>query len=178
MALEHIKLLEDKLGSDVVETSSFRGDDTAVVRRDAWAQAIKLLKSECKMDMLLDLCGVDFPHRIERFEVVAHLYSTEKRKRFRIKTRCTAKDPIVPSLVDLFCAANWFEREAFDLFGIRFEGHPNLKRILCHQKFEGHALRKDYPKQKRGIVPVPDTMEDEMMKSQIQNPNFKANPNF
>lgn len=162
MAQEFINLLKEKLGDDVVETSAFRGDDTAVVRRDAWVKAIDLLKSEGKIDMLLDLCGVDFPERLERFEVVAHLYSTEKRKRFRIKTRCTAKDPSVPSLVDLFCAANWFEREAFDLFGIRFEGHPSLKRILCHQNFEGHPLQKDYPKTRRGQIPAPDKLRDEI----------------
>ncbi|MFH1830764.1 MAG: NADH-quinone oxidoreductase subunit C [Pseudomonadota bacterium] len=178
MALEFIKLLEDRFGNKVLETHAFRGDETAVVRMDAWVSVMQFLKSECGLDMFLDLCAVDFPDRPERFELVAHLYSTEKAKRLRVKTRCSEKDPSIQSLVKVFSAANWFEREVFDLFGITFEGHPNLKRLLCHQGFEGHALRKDYPKDKRGAIPVPDTLKDEMEKFQIPNSKFQTKTKF
>ncbi|MFA4874339.1 MAG: NADH dehydrogenase (quinone) subunit D [bacterium] len=162
MSIEYIKLLEERLGADLVETNSFRGFETALVRKDAWSRAIRILKQEGRLSMLTDLCGADYPDRAERFEVVAHLYSVEAKKRIRLKSRCTLGDASIPTCTDVFAAADWYEREAFDLFGIRFEGHPNLKRLLCHQQFEGHALRKDFPKERRGAIPAPDTLMDEM----------------
>ncbi len=84
-----------------------------------------------------------------RFEVVYHLYSLEKNHRLRVKVPVAAADPVVDSLTGLWQSADWFEREVWDMFGIRFTGHPNLKRILMYEGFEGHALRKDYPMHKR-----------------------------
>jgi NADH-quinone oxidoreductase subunit C/D len=93
---------------------------------------------------LMDVCGVDYPGRNERFDVVYHFVNADERRRLRLKTR-VADGGSVPSVTSVYKAANWFEREAYDMFGVRFEGHPNLRRILCHEDFVGHALRKDYP---------------------------------
>ena len=90
--------------------------------------------------------GVDASYR---FEVVYHFYSLSKNHRLRVKVPVTVADPVVPSLTGLWKAANWFEREVWDMFGVRFSGHPNLKRILMYPEFEGHPLRKDYPIYKR-----------------------------
>lgn len=84
-----------------------------------------------------------------RFEVVYHFYSTAKNHRLRIKVPLTASDPVIDSLTGLWHAAGWFEREAWDMFGVRFTGHPNLKRLLMYEEFQGHPLRKDYPVRKR-----------------------------
>ena len=93
---------------------------------------------------LIDISGVDFPQRPERFEVVYHLLSIHKNLRVRVKASTDAATP-VPSAVDVFPAANWYEREAFDLYGILFDGHPDLRRILTDYGFRGHPLRKDFP---------------------------------
>jgi NADH-quinone oxidoreductase subunit C/D len=162
MSEDAITFLREQLGDEVLEVHDRLGDDTAVVARTAWRRACRLLKEEQGFAMLLDLCGVDRLGATERFEVVAHLLNLEEGKRVRVKTRCPERDPSVASLSELFPAADWFEREAFDLMGIRFEGHPNLKRLLCHHEFEGHPLRKDFPKDRRGKIPTPDTLFDEM----------------
>lgn len=155
---ETLEKLTEKFGDAVLEKTSFRGDETCVVKREHLLGICKFLRDELKFDMMTDLCGADYPNRGERFEVVYHLYSVDKGKRLRLKVRINEKEAHVPSVCEIWKAANWFEREAFDLFGIKFDGHPNLKRILCYQEFEGHALRKDYPKNRRGIIPKPDTL--------------------
>lgn len=155
---EALDKLVEKFGDAVVERNEFRGDETCVVKREKLVDVCKYLRDEMKFDMMTDLCGADYPGRAERFEVVYHLYSVDKGKRLRLKVRLTENDAVVPSLCEIWKAANWFEREAYDLFGIHFDGHPNLKRILCHHEFEGHALRKDYPKNRRGKVPTPDPL--------------------
>ena len=93
---------------------------------------------------LMDVCGVDWPERAERFDVVYHFANPEEKRRLRVKAH-VADGGAVPSVTSVYKGANWFEREAFDLFGVRFDGHPNLRRILCHEDFVGHPLRKDYP---------------------------------
>lgn len=155
---EVLDKLTEKFGGAVVETSSFRGDESCVVKRESLIGVCKYLRDELGFDMMTDLCGADYPGRKERFEVVYHLYSVDTAKRLRVKVRISENDAVVPTVSNIWKAANWFEREAYDLFGINFEGHPNLKRILCHHEFEGHALRKDYPKNRRGKVPTPDTL--------------------
>jgi NADH-quinone oxidoreductase subunit C/D len=116
-----------------------------------------------KFDMLMDLCGVDYPDREQRFEAVYHLYSVSRGARLRLKVPVTEADPVLPSLMPVYQGANWFEREAYDMFGLRFEGHPNLKRILCHEAFQGHALRKDYDPARRWIL-----TEDQVYKPNLQ----------
>ncbi len=103
---------------------------------------------------LMDVCGVDYPERGERFDVVYHYASPEDKQRLRVKTK-VADGGAVPSVTSVFKSANWFEREAFDLFGVRFDGHPNLRRILCHEDFVGHALRKDYPADRNQVLTTP-----------------------
>jgi NADH-quinone oxidoreductase subunit C len=99
--------------------------------------------------MLTDLTVVDLLGEEPRFEVVYHLYSVAKNQRVRLKVRVSEGESAVASATSLYPSANWMEREAFDLYGIRFEGHPDLRRILLYEEFEGHPLRKDYPKTKR-----------------------------
>jgi NADH-quinone oxidoreductase subunit C len=110
--------------------------------------------------MLADLCGVDYPDREPRFEVVAHLYSLSKGHRLRVKTRVgDAEGEVVeaPTLTDIWAAANWLERQAYDHYGIVFTGHPDLRRILLYPEFVGYPLRKDYPADKiQPLVPYRD----------------------
>ena len=98
----------------------------------------------CAFICFLDLCGVDYPQRAKRFDVVTHLLSPKHNRRIRLKVQ-TDEDTPIPSLIEVFPAANWFEREAYDLYGILFTGHPDLRRILTDYGFEGHPLRKDFP---------------------------------
>ena len=98
----------------------------------------------CRFVCFIDLCGVDYPQRAKRFDVVLHLLSLKYNRRIRVKTQTDEVTP-VPSLEPLFPAANWFEREAYDLYGILFSGHPDLRRLLTDYGFEGHPLRKDFP---------------------------------
>lgn len=127
---------------------------TWIVRREILQQLARDLRDhpQTRFDLLLDLCGVDFPEREERFEAVYHLFSVPRRERLRLKVPVSEEDPVLPSLVDVWKGANWFEREAFDMFGLRFDGHPNLRRILTHEAFRGHPLRKDYDPARRWIL--------------------------
>jgi len=142
--------------ADVVETHAHRGDATVVVTRDALPRVLALCRDAPALafDMLMDLTAVDYlkyPGREDgpRFEVVYHLYSLVHNHRVRIKTRVDEDDAVVPSAVGLWPSANWFEREVWDMFGVRFSGHPNLVRLLLYEEFVGHPLRKDYPIERR-----------------------------
>jgi NADH-quinone oxidoreductase subunit C len=99
---------------------------------------------KCQFAVLIDICGVDFPEREKRFEVVYHLLSPRHNQRIRVKTATDEATPIA-SVNDIFPAANWYEREAYDMFGIRFTGHPDLRRLLTDYGFQGYPLRKDFP---------------------------------
>lgn len=107
-------------------------------------QALTYLRDVQGFHQLIDLCGVDYPEREQRFDVVYHLLSMTHNRRIRIKVQ-TDEDTAVPSVVEVFSAADWFEREAFDMYGIFFDGHPDLRRILTDYGFHGHPLRKDFP---------------------------------
>jgi NADH-quinone oxidoreductase subunit C len=162
MAAELVKILKEGLAEGAIDDASYRGDESVTIDPSAWLAAAQILKGEGALDMLADLCAVDYPDRKQRFEVVVHLHSTNTGKRMRMKTRIGGEPPKLASLSGVWRGANWFEREAYDLFGIEFEGHPNLRRILCHEGFSGHALRKDFSKGKRGKIPKPRTLMDEM----------------
>jgi NADH-quinone oxidoreductase subunit C/D len=140
---------------------------TWIVRREILQELARDLRDhpETRFDLLLDLCGVDFPEREKRFEAVYHLYSVTRRERLRLKVPVSEEDPVLPSLVEVWKGANWFEREAFDLFGLRFEGHPNLRRILTHEGFQGHPLRKDYDPARRWVL-----TEDKVYRPRPQPP--------
>lgn len=158
---EALDIIKKRFGSAIIDTSDFRGDDTVVIAREFIAGVCFFLRDELGFTMLTDLCGADYPDRAQRFEVVYHIYSVDKGKRLRLKVRAPADNPQVPSVHAIWRAADWFEREAFDMFGIRFEGHNNLKRLLTFEGFEGHPLRKDYPKNKRQRIPKSDPLVDE-----------------
>ena len=140
----------DALKSVVID----RGEVTAVVAAEALAGFMRALRDrpELRFDMLVDACGVDYQSygagawEGPRFAVVYHLLSLPHNWRLRVRTFATDEDfPVVPSLVDLWPCINWFEREAFDLYGIVFDGHPDLRRLLTDYGFVGHPFRKDFP---------------------------------
>jgi len=122
------------------------GELTLGVTREQVPVVLKFLKSDarCLFDCFIDIAGADYPERKSRFEVVYHLLSPRQNLRIRVKTSTDETAP-VPSVVEIFPAANWFEREAFDLYGILFSNHPDLRRILTDYGFQGHPLRKDFP---------------------------------
>ncbi|HYG63125.1 MAG TPA: NADH dehydrogenase (quinone) subunit D [Thermoanaerobaculia bacterium] len=128
--------------------------ETWIVRREVLSDLARELKHNpaTRYDLMLDLGGVDFPDREERFEAIYHLYSIQRNTRLRLKVPLREDDAVLPSLIPVWKGCNWFERELYDMFGIRVEGHPNLRRILCHEGFVGHALRKDYHPTKRWIL--------------------------
>ena len=155
-----VRVLRESLGDQVLGVEEFRGDLAITVSRKAWVEAARLLRDhpELAFDLFLDICGVDHLDREgvpERFAVVLHLYSVSKKHHVRLKTPIPEADPKLPTLIGLFKGANWFEREAWDLYGIVFEGHPKLERLLTHDAFVGHPMRKDYPTAKRHVLKSP-----------------------
>jgi NADH-quinone oxidoreductase subunit C len=139
----------------VLTAHAERGDATAVVDRARLLEAMAFLRDDpdTAFDMLTDVTAVDYlgyPGRSgPRFEVVYHLYSLTRNRRLRLKVGVEESACEVPSLVGLWPSANWMEREVWDMYGIRFAGHPDLRRLLLYDEFEGHPLRKDYPKERR-----------------------------
>ena len=139
----------------VLASHAERGDATALVDPARLLEAMRYLRDDpaAAFDMLTDVTAVDYlgyPGRGgPRFEVVYHLYSLARGKRIRIKVGADADAPEVPTAIEIWPAANWMEREVWDLYGIRFAGHPDLRRILLYDEFEGHPLRKDYAKERR-----------------------------
>jgi len=143
-------LLVDKLKSsfrhDIIDTRIFKGEVTHLVRRESIRDICNFLKTnpEFQMDFIVDVLGVDYYGEEPRFEVVYHLYSIRKKQRIRLKLRENEGES-VPSITPVYAGADWPEREVYDMYGIVFEGHPNLKRIYLAVDWEGHPLRKDYP---------------------------------
>ena len=122
------------------------GELTLLAERDHIVPLLRFLRDDqqCNFETFIDVCGVDYPERSERFEVVYHLLSMRMNQRIRVRIR-TDEETAVPSVVSLWPVANWFEREAFDMYGIQFADHPDLRRILTDYGFEGWPLRKDFP---------------------------------
>jgi NADH-quinone oxidoreductase subunit C len=151
-----LQRLGDQFGAALVETHEHRGDATAVVDRGRLLEVLRFCRDEpgLDFDVLMDLTAVDysrFPGREDgpRFEVVYHLYSVGRNHRLRVKIRLDEDDAVAPTAVPLWPIANWLEREVWDMFGVRFEGHPDLRRLLMYEQFVGHPLRKDYPINRR-----------------------------
>jgi len=140
---EYISL---KLGEAVEGFKVAFGELTLVAKRDEIVTVMRMLHDDtrCRFINITDIAGVDYPGRAERFEVVYHLLSPMQNLRVRVKVSTDA-DSLVPSVTDLFPGADWFEREAYDMYGILFSGHPDLRRILTDYGFDGHPLRKDFP---------------------------------
>ncbi len=147
-----IQKLKSKFGDNVLEEHAFRGDQTVTVKKECLFDLAKYLRDEPSLDMdfLMDLTAVDYMDRKPvRFEVVYHFFSLKHNHRFRVKVPVDEDDCVVDSIVPLWKTVNWYEREVWDLYGIKFKGHPNMKRILLYEGFKGHPLRKDYPINKR-----------------------------
>ena len=130
----------------VTDVSDAYGELTLTVETERWVDVARHLREDSGQAFIcfIDLCAVDYPVREKRFEVVLHLLSPKHNKRIRVKT-CVDEDTPVPSLCEVFPAADWFEREAYDLLGVLFSNHPDLRRILTDYGFDGHPLRKDFP---------------------------------
>ncbi len=137
--------------SEILATEDFRGDVTYVIKPQRIREMIRFLKTleRCPFNVMMDLFAMDYlksnTEMPERFAVIYNLYSLPSNARVRLKAYVPEAKPEIESIHDVYKAANWFEREAWDLFGITFTGHPHLQRILCHNEFVGHPLRKDYP---------------------------------
>ncbi len=187
MSKKLLERLESQFGEAILETHSQFGDDTAVVAAERWVEVATYLRDDprCAMDHFIDLTAVDYlgrrggsAHQGEgessagedpgsgqpRYEVVLHLRSMEKLHRIRLKAGIHADgsdNPRIGSLCEVWRGANWFERECYDMFGVVFEGHPDLRRILMYEEFEGHPLRKDYPAQRaQPLVPYREGFEE------------------
>lgn len=132
------------VGALAVEAQVAFGELTLVAPRERIAEVLLGLRDRFGFQQLLDLCGVDYPDRRERFEVVYHLLSMTRNARVRVKVSTDEVQP-VPTAVEVYPAAGWFEREAFDMYGMLFEGNPDMRRLLTDYGFEGHPLRKDFP---------------------------------
>jgi NADH-quinone oxidoreductase subunit C len=138
--------LGDRLGGKLQGAELELGELTLTVARDDIPEIVQVLRDDqrCRFGCLIDICGVDYPEREERFEIVYHFLSPWLNHRVRVRTTTDAGSP-VPSIVSLFPGADWFEREAYDLYGVLFSGHPDLRRLLTDYGFQGHPLRKDFP---------------------------------
>jgi NADH-quinone oxidoreductase subunit C len=150
------RLAERFTGGEILASGSQHGNEWARVAPAAWRLVAEFLRDDpaLQMNMFVDLTCVDRMPSEPRFDVVLHLYSIEKKYRVRLlagvsEKQAVEKEPVIDTLVPLWPGANWFEREAFDMYGVRFEGHPDLRRILMYPEFQGYPLRKDYPKEKR-----------------------------
>ncbi len=150
-AEELLARVREAAGGRLLGDHQLCGDATVMVGRDDAVTLFEVLRDreELAFSMLIDLTVVDYLGQTPRFEVVYHLYSLPHNHRLRVKIRVPEDEPWVYSLVGMWKGANWLEREAWDMFGIRFIGHPDPRRILLYEEFVGHPLRKDYPVRKR-----------------------------
>lgn len=145
-----IEELKQKFQAKIKEISVQFGDEIVLIERDSLLDIVSFLKDRpYSYSMLLDLTCVDYKGQEPRFEMVYHLYSIPNKQRLRIKVRLSEKDLWINSLTSLWKNANWLEREVYDMFGVSFKGHPDLRRIFMYEGFEGHPLRKDFPLRKR-----------------------------
>lgn len=146
--------LQQKFPQDIVSAVEQNGDPLVYVKRGSVLKLMKAFREDASLsfDVLMDLFAVDYLHweeKADRFEVVYNLFSTAKLQRLFVKVVVPERETSLDSVTSVWPAADWFERETWDMFGIVFKGHPNLKRILMYEEFKGHALRKDYPYNKR-----------------------------
>ncbi len=138
--------IAEKLGARIQEAVVAYGELTLTVEPGDIVGVLTFLRRDvqCQFISIIDICGADYPARVRRFDVVYHLLSPRQNQRIRVKVMTDEETP-VPSVTGVFPGADWFEREAYDLFGILFSGHPDLRRLLTDYGFEGHPLRKDFP---------------------------------
>ena len=139
-----LETLSEAMGADLLSAGEAVGELSFDVRREAVARVALTLRDGHEFQSLMEIAGVDYPDRPERFEVVYHLLSVTRNQRIRLRVTAGERDA-VPTLVDVWPNANWLEREVFDMFGVVFSGHPDLRRILTDYGFRGHPFRKDFP---------------------------------
>ncbi len=155
-----VERLQAQFGERILETTDFRGDETVRVAPADWAEVAQFLKTQCGMNHFTDITAVDYPEREPeepRFEVLLIVRSMQSGQRIRVKTR-VEDGKSLPTLEKIWAGADWGEREIFDMFGIKFEGHHDLRRILLYEEFVGHPLRKDYPIEKtQPLMPYRET---------------------
>ena len=163
---ELAEYLSAALGKLVLGTEISLGELIVRVERAAIVKVMSFLRdeSQCQFKMLVDVCGVDYPERPERFEIVYNLLSLKHNQRIRVKVT-TDEDTPVPSVTSVFSTAGWFEREAWDLYGIFFSDHPDLRRILTDYGFQGHPMRKDFP-----LTGYVEVLYDEEQKRVVYEP--------
>jgi len=140
-------------GEEPVEVTEFRGDTTVVLSPSALLRVAECMRSELSFDLIIDVLGVDMYRPDKRYEVVYVLYSISRKAYLQLKIRIDEEHPEVPSVTSIWPGANWHEREVYDMFGITFTGHPDLRRLYMPEEFEYHPLRKDFP-----LMGVPDSL--------------------
>jgi NADH-quinone oxidoreductase subunit C len=138
--------IASSLGEAIEDRAIAYGELTVVARREDILRVVTFLRDDpqCRFVCFIDICGADYPAREKRFDVVYHFLAPHQNRRIRVKVETDEVTP-VPSLIGLFPAANWYERETYDMYGVLFTGHPDLRRLLTDYGFEGHPLRKDFP---------------------------------
>jgi NADH-quinone oxidoreductase subunit C len=148
-----LEKIKDKFAGSILEVAEFRNQLACVVKKNDLPAICTFLRDdpELSFNFLSCVCGVDFPERNPRFDVVYELYSINKNHRVRLKVQVNENES-VPSVTSIWKTANWHEREVFDLFGVVFEGHPDLRRILLPDNFEGHPLRKDFSLKREEVM--------------------------
>ena len=146
MLHSYVEKLKEHDSNWIVDVKDAHGEVTALVPAAAIADICRFLRDAQQFDLLADICGADNgPEEEPRFEVNYHLFSTIHHNRIRLKVLLSEDSPVVPTVTGVWRTADWHERETYDLFGVVFEGHPDLRRILLPSEFDGHALRKDFP---------------------------------
>jgi NADH-quinone oxidoreductase subunit C len=142
-----VQKLKEKFANSIIDVKEFRGEITVTVRKEDIVAVCRFLKTDMSYNMLTDVTAVDYPESDQRFMMVYNLYSIPNKDRIRIKAPVEESACSIDTLSGLWNSANWLEREVYDLFGINFIGHPDLRRILMTDDWVGHPLRKDYPLQ-------------------------------
>lgn len=145
--LDPVETLQAEFAQAVLDVQEFRGELTIVIAREHIVDVCRYCREAEGMgyNFLSDVTGVDYHPQEPRFGIAYHIYSMVHNRSLRLKVMLSEDDPVVPSVMSVYPTANWFEREIFDLFGVTFEGHPDLRRIMMPEGWDGHPLRKDYP---------------------------------
>ena len=169
-----IPAIERALAGAIEQVSYFVGDWTLIAGRDRLLDVMRWLRDDraARFDFCSDVTATDWPSRAQRFDVIYVLYSVHYRHRLRVKVRAGEADP-VPSVAGIWPAANWLEREVWDMFGVAFDGHPDLRRILMPDEWQGHPQRKDYPLEGPGELLMEDPVEWLRLRSEQQTADIE-----
>ena len=169
-AQDMLDRIQSRFGDRISAAHADRGDSTVLVAREALLEVAHFLRNDpdLLLDLLLDVTAVDYIGSTPRFEVVYHLYSVARNHRLRLKVRVPEDDARIASVTPIWCGANWLERETYDMYGIRFDGHPDLRRIYLYEEFQGHPLRKDYPKERRQPLVSREEVDEPQARRQVE----------